>query len=42
VECPWHGSQFDIRTGKVLALPAALPLKTFPVEIDGENIVVVL
>ncbi len=42
VECPWHGAQFDIRTGQVTALPAAIPLKTFPVEIDGQNIVVVL
>lgn len=42
LECPWHGAQFDIRTGAVLALPAALPLKTFIVEIDGENIVVVI
>lgn len=32
IECPWHGAQFDIRTGQVLVLPAAVALKTFKVE----------
>lgn len=40
VTCPWHGAQFDIRTGEVKALPAALPLKTFQVEIADGNIIV--
>ncbi len=42
IECPWHGAQFDIRTGEVKALPAARPLKTFPVEIIQNEIVVLL
>lgn len=42
IECGWHGAQFDLRTGEVKALPAARPLKTYPVEIDGENIVVMI
>src|SRR5260370_23184751 len=28
VECPYHGSFFDITTGHVLSLPASEPLKT--------------
>lgn len=37
IECPLHGSRFDIRTGRVLALPAVVPLKTYPVKVeDGE------
>jgi 3-phenylpropionate/trans-cinnamate dioxygenase ferredoxin component len=33
VECPKHGASFDVRTGKVLALPATHDLRTFPVRI---------
>ncbi|MGZ4359902.1 MAG: Rieske (2Fe-2S) protein, partial [Gaiellaceae bacterium] len=31
VTCPRHGSQFDIRTGRALNLPAYLPVEIFPV-----------
>jgi 3-phenylpropionate/trans-cinnamate dioxygenase ferredoxin subunit len=30
VECPRHGSVFDLRTGKPLTLPAYEPVDTFP------------
>ena len=33
VQCPWHNSCFDVRTGKVTNGPAKLDLKTFKVEI---------
>jgi len=37
VECPKHGSRFDVRTGKVTGLPAVIPARTYPVTIeDGE------
>src|SRR5437868_252047 len=29
VQCPWHGSQFDCRTGSVKAGPAKEPIKTY-------------
>ena len=32
VQCPWHGSQFDVRTGKVKAGPAKEGIKTYRVE----------
>ena len=32
VQCPWHGSQFDVRTGAVKAGPAGKGIKTYPVE----------
>ena len=36
VECPRHGSVFDLRTGKPLNLPAYQPVDTFPVSVqDG-------
>lgn len=37
IECPRHGAQFDVRTGKVLRLPAVTPVPTFDVRVeDGE------
>ena len=36
IECPRHGSRFDLRTGKPLNLPAYEPVETFPVSVaDG-------
>ena len=32
--CPRHGSQFDIRTGRPLTLPAYEPVATFPVRVE--------
>lgn len=40
IECPRHGSQFDVRTGAVLSLPATDDLPTFPVRVDGSDILV--
>ena len=37
VQCPWHKSCFDVRTGKVTSGPAKVDLKTFRVETrDGK------
>ncbi len=37
VQCPWHNSCFDVRTGKVTNGPAKVDLKTFKVEMrDGK------
>jgi nitrite reductase/ring-hydroxylating ferredoxin subunit/uncharacterized membrane protein len=37
VQCPWHGSQFDIHTGRVVAGPAKNKIHTFDIEVrDGE------
>jgi 3-phenylpropionate/trans-cinnamate dioxygenase ferredoxin subunit len=36
VECPRHGSLFDLNTGRPKTLPAYLPVETFPVRVaDG-------
>ena len=32
VQCPWHGSQFDVRTGAVKAGPAEKPIATYKIE----------
>lgn len=37
VQCPWHGSQFDIRSGRVVAGPAQEKIKIYSVAMrDGE------
>ena len=40
--CPWHGAQFNVRTGKVLRGPARQDIQTYPVKIEGESILVSL
>lgn len=42
IECPRHGARFDVRTGEVLRMPAAYPVRTFPVKIEGEQVLVAL
>jgi nitrite reductase/ring-hydroxylating ferredoxin subunit len=37
VECPLHGGQFDVCTGKAMCTPAEVDLRTYPVRIvDGQ------
>lgn len=38
IECPRHGSRFDIRTGENRSLPAVIPLQTYPVTITDDTI----
>lgn len=33
VQCPWHGSQFDVNTGKVTAGPADEPISVYAVSV---------
>lgn len=40
--CPWHGAQFNVRTGKVLRGPARQDILTYPVKIEGEAILIQL
>jgi 3-phenylpropionate/trans-cinnamate dioxygenase ferredoxin subunit len=42
IECPRHGARFDVRTGKVRALPAVKPLNTYPLRVEGSEIQVAL
>ncbi len=38
VECPRHGARFDVTTGAVLAMPAVVPVATYPVRVQGTDI----
>ena len=40
VECPRHGSRFDVRTGLVTGFPAVIPAKTYPVTIQNGDVYV--
>lgn len=38
IECPLHGSLFDLRTGRALTLPAVAPVDKYPVRIEGDAV----
>ncbi len=38
IECPWHSSVFDVRTGELLGPPATEAIATFPVVVDGDDV----
>ena len=40
IECWLHSAEFDLRTGDALTPPASQPVKTYPVLVDGNNVVV--
>ncbi|MGD2054344.1 MAG: non-heme iron oxygenase ferredoxin subunit [Gammaproteobacteria bacterium] len=42
VKCPLHGSRFDLNTGEALDEPAEEPVRTYPVKIAGDDILVQL
>lgn len=39
VECPRHGSLFDLSTGRPKTLPAFAPVRTFPIAVENDTIV---
>lgn len=38
IVCPRHGAKFDVRTGAVLAMPAAAPIQSFPVKEENGRV----
>ncbi len=38
VECPRHGSSFDVRTGVPDALPATKPVPSYAVRVEGGDV----
>ena len=40
IECWLHGSTFDLRTGEPTTLPAFEPVPTYPVRVEGDDLLV--
>jgi 3-phenylpropionate/trans-cinnamate dioxygenase ferredoxin subunit len=40
IECPKHGSTFDLNSGKPRTLPATQPVDTFAVTVDGDDVMI--
>lgn len=40
VTCPWHGAQFDVKTGKPCSGPATTPVAIYAVRIEGSSILI--
>jgi 3-phenylpropionate/trans-cinnamate dioxygenase ferredoxin component len=42
IECPRHGSTFDLRTGEACSLPATQPIAVYEVAVEDGTVAVVL
>jgi 3-phenylpropionate/trans-cinnamate dioxygenase ferredoxin component len=42
IECPRHGSVFDLDSGRPVSLPATLPVPTYRIKVEGGEIKVEL
>jgi 3-phenylpropionate/trans-cinnamate dioxygenase ferredoxin subunit len=42
VECPRHGAKFDIRSGRVLAMPATRDIRVHQVKVEGNEVFIKL
>ena len=40
IECPWHGSLFNVKTGENTGPPASADLQRFGVRIEGDDVLV--
>jgi 3-phenylpropionate/trans-cinnamate dioxygenase ferredoxin subunit len=40
IMCPRHGALFDVTTGRALTLPAVIPLPTYDVHVEGDDVFV--
>jgi 3-phenylpropionate/trans-cinnamate dioxygenase ferredoxin subunit len=40
IECPKHGSTFDLETGKARTLPAINPVDVFPVTVTDDDVLI--
>lgn len=42
IECPRHGARFELKTGKAVTLPAVMPVNSYPVRVEGDDVQVEL
>src|SRR5580658_1360561 len=38
VECNFHGGQFDIKTGEIVAPPCMIPIKTYKTTVENDTV----
>ena len=38
IECPKHNGRFDVRTGAAKGAPVCVDLRTYPVRVDGDSV----
>ena len=42
VTCPWHGANFNVKTGAVTGPPAGTGVRSFVVKVEGSDVLVEL
>ncbi len=42
IECPRHGAQFDITSGKVIRMPAIKPVPRYDIRTEGDDIQILI
>ena len=40
IECPLHQGCFDVRTGEALNAPVTVDVRSYPVKIEGEDVMI--
>jgi 3-phenylpropionate/trans-cinnamate dioxygenase ferredoxin subunit len=40
IECPKHGSTFELETGKPCSLPAIVPVDVFAVKVENDDLMI--
>lgn len=40
IECDFHQGVFDVRTGEVLQPPPMIPIRTYPVVVEGDRVLI--
>ena len=40
IECPKHGSTFDLETGRTRTLPATTPVEAYATKVDGDDVLI--
>ncbi len=40
IECPKHNGRFDYKTGRALGAPVCVDLKTYPVRVEGDAVLI--
>jgi nitrite reductase/ring-hydroxylating ferredoxin subunit len=40
LQCPWHGWSYDVTSGRSLFDPDRVRVRTYPVRVEGDRVVV--